>query len=1012
MVVVSPTNPNQIFAGGQVNYGGSPGNLYALAGSQDGGTTFQDYSIGVGNNGPHTDLHALTFTADGTALLDGNDGGVWRLENPSAAGSTSTTQWTDLNANLGTIQFTGIALHPTDPTIAYGGSQDNGTEKYTGNVAWTQLLGGDGGFVRVDQTNPLDPTKPRSIYHEYYGISLERSDDGGAHWTGKTTGINPTDPQPPDGSDPAAFYVPFKLDPANQSRVIYATNHVYESTDKGDNFTAIGTPGTAGFNPGGGVLSTLGVNGSTVYTATGGSVYATFNDGASWSNVSLPGNAGSITDIFVNPTNAQDVYVSRGAFGAGKVFHSVNGGSNWTDISGNLPDEPFNAILLNTATGALYAGGDDGVYASTDGGSTWSRLDPAGNFPTVQVVDLAISPGTNTLGAGTHGRGLFTIGLSDTPFDLTATPQFTQILLNWKAFAPPGATYNVYRGTTMGGEAATPIATGVTAKSYADTAITPDTTYYYKVTTVAGGSESAFSNEAHAVAPHVYNVPADFTTIQAAINAAPDGSIVQVSDGTYSGPGNVDLDMGGKNLLVRSVNGAAKTLIECGGTASTAHRAFHFQSGETTATVQGFTFQHAKGPDEGAVHVELNSQATILSCVFANNTSSGSGAGIYVDGTVTLAGCAFTGNAAQGGYAGGAAIYSNGTFTATNCTFVGNQSGNYGGALDVNDGVGFAANCLFTGNTATTGSVVNNFGTLSLVNCSATQNAASGSLAIYSGGTATLTNDILWNDAGGELDPNNTAGAAASHCDVMGGYPGPGVFNTDPQFVSPPADLHLQPGSPCLGKGTPNGATTTDLDGRTRPNPPSVGAYEAALVPPTTLTVAPASGSAGHTVILTATLASGPTDVSGKTVTFTVDGVAAGSGVTNAGGVASLAYAIPAGDTPGSHPITATFAGDGSYQGSTGNGTLSVIAVATAMTVANLSGSVGQTVTFSATLTRTDTNAGLAGKTITFTYTNPNGVTTVGTAVTNASGVATRAYVIPKGTSGGTSHDQRRLRGR
>ena len=41
-------------------------------------------------------------------------------------------------------------------------------------------------------------------------------------------------------------------------------------------------------------------------------------------------------------------------------------------------------------------------------------------------------------------------------------------------------------------------------------------------------------------------------------------------------------------------------------------------------------------------------------------------------------------------------------------------------------------------------------------------------------------------------------------------------------------DLHLQPGSPCLGAGTAAGAPTTDITGATRPNPPSIGAYEQA----------------------------------------------------------------------------------------------------------------------------------------------------------------------------------------
>src|SRR5262249_51173029 len=158
--------------------------------STNGGNSWTDISLGspanpkvFANSAPHGDHHGIGFDANGK-LLDGDDGGIYRLDNPTPG----HIQWTDPNGNQQITQFTGIALDPTNPNIAYGGSQDNGTEVYNGALGWTLLRGGDGGFVRVD------PSNPSTVYHTYNDDGqadfLERSDDGGSTWVAKTTGIN------------------------------------------------------------------------------------------------------------------------------------------------------------------------------------------------------------------------------------------------------------------------------------------------------------------------------------------------------------------------------------------------------------------------------------------------------------------------------------------------------------------------------------------------------------------------------------------------------------------------------------------------------------------------------------------------------------------------------------------------------------------------------------------------------------------------------------------------------
>jgi len=84
-----------------------------------------------------------------------------------------------------------------------------------------------------------------------------------------------------------------------------------------------------------------------------------------------------------------------------------------------------------------------------------------------------------------------------TPAGLTAAAGNASVVLSWTASS--GATsYNVYRGTTAGGESATAAASGITTTFYSDTGLSNGTKYYYKVAAVNAGGTSALSVEASA----------------------------------------------------------------------------------------------------------------------------------------------------------------------------------------------------------------------------------------------------------------------------------------------------------------------------------------------------------------------------------------------------------------------------------------------------------------------------------------------------------------------------------
>ena len=82
----------------------------------------------------------------------------------------------------------------------------------------------------------------------------------------------------------------------------------------------------------------------------------------------------------------------------------------------------------------------------------------------------------------------------EAPAELVAVPGNGQVTLSWAAPVSDGGSpvsgYNVYQGTSLGGETGTPVnGPPVTATSYTVTGLVNGTTYYFKVTAINGVGE-------------------------------------------------------------------------------------------------------------------------------------------------------------------------------------------------------------------------------------------------------------------------------------------------------------------------------------------------------------------------------------------------------------------------------------------------------------------------------------------------------------------------------------------
>ncbi len=125
----------------------------------------------------------------------------------------------------------------------------------------------------------------------------------------------------------------------------------------------------------------------------------------------------------------------------------------------------------------------------------------------------------------------------------------------------------------------------------------------------------------------IVHVPADQTTIQAGIYAATAGDTVLVAANIYSGPGNREIDFGGKNVCLKSEADAEATIIDCLGSESEPHFAFIFHTSEdSSAVVDGFTIRGAylvDASDDSAAVYCSGTSPTIRNCVITGNSCSG-----------------------------------------------------------------------------------------------------------------------------------------------------------------------------------------------------------------------------------------------------------------------------------------------------------------------------------------------------------------------------------------------------
>lgn len=534
VVSVKPDDPDFVMVGATNLFRSRDGFASKPSGGYDNSDDAQkdEYWIGGYSNdnnvsqysNQHPDQHVITYDPnDPNRVWAGHDGGLSVTSDITAA----PVNWEDKDEGYITGQFYTVAVGPeaNDDRIM-GGTQDNGTPFFTlddqnmQETSITDVSSGDGSYSHIGRNY---------LYASSQTGRVIRWDDDTF-----TSGALVA----PASAQNRLFIHPYAIDPNDDTIMYYPggtmmwrNTTVDEINNTSSTFTDEGWESFEGVSASGYTITTLDVatipSDRLYYGASGsGSEPKIFklDDATTSEDVvekSIPDapTGAYVHDIAINPNDGDEVVVVMSNYNIVGLYHTEDGGSNWTAIEGNLeggsnPGPSLrSATIFPTSSGPIYyVGTSTGLYSthSLSGSSTsWTRESDDGSpgsigYSVAEYVTSRTSDGT--IAVGSHGRGIF-LGSIETsgedPNDTTPPANPTgletgsasdDIQITWDANTESDLDkYRIYRGNDVDALALYD-STSKFSTSYLDTN-TEFERYFYRITAVdVNGNESELSN--------------------------------------------------------------------------------------------------------------------------------------------------------------------------------------------------------------------------------------------------------------------------------------------------------------------------------------------------------------------------------------------------------------------------------------------------------------------------------------------------------------------------------------